>query len=587
MNRKIKIIIAISSSVVLLLSTFLAVYFTVISPPRLTEFDNIVIWNDSDFRNYKFEGKGTETEPYLITNYEISTSIARGIFIADTTKHFIIEGCDIEAPYAGIYIQNTAENTAHISNNIVKNGKIGIFVSNSDGAYIINNTCENIDGQNGISIHHSNEMKLINNTINSVEGKNEFSENANFGNGILIANCPDSQILRNQVSENDGNGISLSYSPNCTIEQNNLNQNILTGLYIWDSANAVIRNNEIIGSGIVFDTYNRYTFGVNVIPLEYYESFIVDESNIVNGKPLGYYVDYHNQVINTDLHDQYIFIKSSNLTISGLDITDSTGLAFYYCENLYILDNNIINSAECGINIFYSDNTTIENNICNFNEIGGIEFLYSNNSLCKNNTFNYNSRVGLSNDYSFNNSHIENQCNYNGNIGSSIAWSTQIDIQRNNYSNNIMTGIDLTECTDITVNNNTMMNNQYGVSLYDSETCIIVNNTVSQNSLGIILFGRIAFGFTNFTTITYNSISDNTQYGVVIYAGYQNKVHHNSFINNNLVGTSQGFDSGTNNIWYDILSSEGNHWSDWISGPYTISGSAGSEDLYPLAAPPV
>jgi len=104
--------------------------------------------------------------------------------------------------------------------------------------------------------------------------------------------------------------------------------------------------------------------------------------------------------------------------------------------------------------------------------------------------------------------------------------------------------------------------------------------------LGIQLSGKAEHGFSHNCIISYNFISESNSYGVEIYGGSFNEIHHNSFINNN-GGNTQAFDSGPSNTWYDLLSSEGNFYSDWISGPYTIDGSAGSQDLYPLVTPPV
>ena len=60
-------------------------------------------------------------------------------------------------------------------------------------------------------------------------------------------------------------------------------------------------------------------------------------------------------------------------------------------------------------------------------------------------------------------------------------------------------------------------------------------------------------------------------------------LHHNSFIDNNLIGTSQAYDRGANNLWYDAKKKKGNYWSDWNkTGSYSIDGSADSFDLYPL-----
>ena len=58
-------------------------------------------------------------------------------------------------------------------------------------------------------------------------------------------------------------------------------------------------------------------------------------------------------------------------------------------------------------------------------------------------------------------------------------------------------------------------------------------------------------------------------------------IHHNIFINNG--ATVQAYDEGTDNIWYDIETNEGNYWSEWSgTGEYLIDGSSGSIDPYPL-----
>jgi hypothetical protein len=47
--------------------------------------------------------------------------------------------------------------------------------------------------------------------------------------------------------------------------------------------------------------------------------------------------------------------------------------------------------------------------------------------------------------------------------------------------------------------------------------------------------------------------------------------------------TSQGFDEGNNNTWYDASTEEGNLWNDYTgSGTYAIDGPANSIDPYPI-----
>jgi len=82
-------------------------------------------------------------------------------------------------------------------------------------------------------------------------------------------------------------------------------------------------------------------------------------------------------------------------------------------------------------------------------------------------------------------------------------------------------------------------------------------------------------------------------------------IWNNTFIENNGANDTfyashiQAFDGGTNNFWNSSGSPHGygNRWNDWTSPdadndgivdkPYTIWGSAGAKDHYPLVIPPI
>jgi len=80
---------------------------------------------------------------------------------------------------------------------------------------------------------------------------------------------------------------------------------------------------------------------------------------------------------------------------------------------------------------------------------------------------------------------------------------------------------------------------------------------------------------------------ENEEYGVYMSSSSKtNLIHHNNFVDNNPTGTSQAYDGGKHNIWYDSLNLEGNYWSDWNgTGSYSIDGYGGTVDLYPLEEP--
>ncbi len=107
------------------------------------------------------------------------------------------------------------------------------------------------------------------------------------------------------------------------------------------------------------------------------------------------------------------------------------------------------------------------------------------------------------------------------------------------------------------------------------------NNTCNNNYDGIWLISSA------FCVITYNLLQENERYGVYLSSSSDNNlIHHNTFVDNNLGGTSQACDNGTSNFWYDPEVKEGNYWSDWSGrGDYYIDGSACPEDRYPLDEP--
>ncbi|MCG3260319.1 MAG: right-handed parallel beta-helix repeat-containing protein, partial [Candidatus Heimdallarchaeota archaeon] len=128
---------------------------------------------------------------------------------------------------------------------------------------------------------------------------------------------------------------------------------------------------------------------------------------------------------------------------------------------------------------------------------------------------------------------------------------------------------------------------KYGLTAGKPKFFNISFNKISNNDYGIQFTGKAEYGFSENCTIFKNLISDNLNYGIVIYNGKFNIIHHNSFIDNNQ-GTTQAFDSGFSNFWFDSSTMEGNFWSDFSGiGTYTIAGPALAEDLYPLLTPPV
>lgn len=141
-----------------------------------------------------------------------------------------------------------------------------------------------------------------------------------------------------------------------------------------------------------------------------------------------------------------------------------------------------------------------------------------------------------------------------------------------------------------TISNNICSNFMQGIHLNYAMGCTIQGNSFSNmNYQGI----NIRYSYSN--VIVYNQISNAREHGIALVGtSSSNVIHHNILEDNTWdssywidgvpkgTPSSQGYDEGSQNIWYDNESKQGNSWSDYFGfGSYQIDGPANSIDLYP------
>jgi parallel beta-helix repeat protein len=196
----------------------------------------ISITSNEEFLGYGFLGNGTESNPYVIENYNITTDDSNGISIEETTVHFIIRNCYINCLDTHHYciIINSIENgTSKISNNVLFNTKrYGINVFSSYGMTIEDNYIHHHDDY-GIYIYGGKKTVIKNNQIdyncraglrlrqgdNSIISSNSFENNYIEGNAITVESSDSVEISENYCRNNTG-GITVHYTTNSTIFNN-------------------------------------------------------------------------------------------------------------------------------------------------------------------------------------------------------------------------------------------------------------------------------------------------------------------------------------------------------------------------------
>ena len=280
-----------------------------------------------------------------------------------------------------------------------------------------------------------------------------------------------------------------------------------------------------------------------------------------------------------------IYTQASNTTIYSNNITDScSGIAIgggNTEKSNNVVHDNLINNNQAGISIYYSNENTISYNTLTdndnsiyiegthnntifsnvMNDRNGIDVALSGNNVISQNTINVQ-RNGISLLYSDSNIITENIIN--GTDSGYYPGMSLHYLKNNTISKNVITnftrGIELVECYGSIIQYNKIADNT-GTSYYTSN--------------GILIFDS----FNN--TIRSNLIKDNTQ-GITIDSGSEdNKLYHNTFINN---AEGHAYDEGTNQ-WDNGYPSGGNYWDDHSTydthkGPnQDISGGDGIVDM--------
>ncbi len=519
-------------------------------------------------------GNGTIWNPWIIEGRDIDgTGYGYGIYIGNTTDHFIVRDCNLQkasgvgySPYfygCGLLMKNVGNGM--ITNNSVSNSSYGIILDNSNYNILFNNTIfNNLYG--GIYIRYSGYNNLFNNT----------------------------------ASNNQGSGISISNSNYNTLSNNTLANNPRSGIGIGNSIGNTLTGNMMQNNGV--------TFGGN--SQTHWDTHTIDSSNTVNGKPIFYCKNQTGSIVPAGV-GQVILVNCTGIVIENRIITNAS-----YGIILGFSSNNIIgNCTLSGIYHSYSSNNTISSNIASNNSNYGIHLSYSSDITIINNIFCNNYYSGIAITFSNNITIAGNNGSNNGYDGIGISNGNNNIISNNVVSDNSDDGIILSDSSNNTISNNTVIDNSNGIYLYfGCNNNTLTNNTAINNWYGFHLtpLWVLAPSCNNNTLINnmvsgnhygfliarcyYNTLTNNTAlnnwYGIVLTSSNNNSVYHNNIVNSYYQATD---DNGVNS-WDSGYPSGGNYWSDY-SGidadsdgigdtPYTnFDGNAGAQDNYPLMSP--
>ncbi|MEM2144017.1 MAG: right-handed parallel beta-helix repeat-containing protein [Candidatus Jordarchaeaceae archaeon] len=288
-----------------------------------------------------------------------------------------------------VYAENT-NNSDICFNNITFNYYHAVMLSGSKFNRIVGNILT--EGTPcGILLYKSEDNLIANNSIsnfcqgitlqlstnNSIEG-NYVSRNGPYG--IHFENAEKNNLTDNVVTENEY-GIYLEYSSENLADGNIISGQSALGMYLLRSANNKLRNNNFTMNGVFGN------FGVNGDSVDHFVNY-VDTSNLVNGKPIYYFVEQNGTRIygpagfvaivlsrdikceNLVLEPNYqglMLVSSINITVSNVTISNCPfGIHLVNVENSLFKYNTVEKSIYDGIYLINSSsNKFFHNNFVN------------------------------------------------------------------------------------------------------------------------------------------------------------------------------------------------------------------------------
>lgn len=197
--------------------------------------------------------------------------------------------------------------------------------------------------------------------------------------------------------------------------------------------------------------------------------------------------------------------------------------------------------------------------------------------------------------------------------GIRVNSSSQVLVEYNEVFQNTYNGIWANCSTDLDIRNNGFYDDELGIWLENTNSSAIYGNTMfgndnaiwlsNQSSSNDVYYNRIFDSHrlnpntcgihlshnAHLNQIFNNTIANCTEHGFYVEAtSGNNTIKWNSFINNNVGGSSQAYDAYSVDVLY-------NYWSDWttpdddfnqiVDVPYSLEGPVMNSDPFPLVQP--
>jgi len=501
----------------------------------------IVITSDQDFEDQLWPGEGTELEPYVIENLNITGS-GNSIEISNTRKYFVIRDCVLSSVLydgAGIRLSNATNAlvefcTIHtriygidlieISSSLIRNNSISdcnlasIFLYQTNTTHIWNNTIIST-GDQGVYVTESQDIDIIKNGISNVDG-----------NGILVYDSLVCTVENNRITNAGANGISIEQSAHCLASHNLITITVWGGMVAYQSPNSDFISNEISFTG-------EYGIWIAYSP---YSSVVANKLDDTGGLTIEYGSDYTDAIMNEIQTCLWMGIRingGTGCTIDSNTLRDigQDGILVHGNSNdINVIGNTIDTPTLQGISFDDAHDVSVTSNIIRHVPENGI--LFTNGST---------DGIFAANDIQ--------DC---GEYGFRIQNSHNITISDSSVSHIDSSGIYVQSCDLVEISNNTISYcDLAGIEVYSSTSGADINLNIIDNmgTYGIAIVGAPG------SSIIGNFVRFASSYNIRIASSENSEIYLNGFVES--LGIYGRVTVSPGCIW--TSGTYGNYWGDY------------------------
>jgi parallel beta-helix repeat protein len=331
--------------------------------------------------------------------------------------------------------------------------------------------------------------------------------------------------------------------------------------HFYNTENTTIRDNTFEKGGVILPTLTIAQF--NNVTLS---------NNSINGLPIYFSTGEADSVINPG-YGQVIISDGYNLTIQSQNSSyTAIGISIHHSQKITIKENLCQNNTQHGINLLDVSNVELIKNTCKFNKWDGIRISGGDYLLITRNNCTQNGFRGMDLASVENTIVTENILHRNLGGGIEVYYPKSSQIMKNDVGENFDHGIEI------------------GAESLSDDSITVAYNDIYNNSQSGIFLDKLTRA-----DVMNNQIRNNKYLGIQVRGTTELHAHHNAFVNNeySIWYPSQAlvyeefWAINPQIYWYDIITGEGNYWSDLNNASYYwIPGDDPHYDPNPLQQNP-